>query len=232
MLIGRILALAVGLALLAGPPEAQGADRPLRHGMRVAASQIDWTNLTNAERRRVVRRWNRAPALLDVLLDRVAPGLAVHRTRGTELAQGNSTDLNIGGLDRPWQINLSPLVLHGGDKLSAHITSHELGHVIDGALADDAWRAAFFAALSRSPLWQPCWPMPPGSSSRCVRGNEIFADQFAFWATARRDVRSSYGVPPLMHRAELGVWLARLPSGPLGRPRSNVATIGPAVERM
>jgi hypothetical protein len=52
--------------------------------------------------------------------------------------------------------------------------------------------------------------MPPGSSSRCVRSNEIVADQFAFWATGRRGVRSSYGVPPLLHRAELGAWFARL----------------------
>ena len=43
-----------------------------------------------------------------------------------------------------------------------------------------------------------------------MRSNEIIAEQFAFWATGLRLVRTSYGVPPLLPRAELGAWFARL----------------------
>jgi hypothetical protein len=118
--------------------------------------------------------------------------------------------MTLGGDEPAWQVSLSPPVVDDASPLAWHITLHELGHVVDGVLGDDQWRNDFFVALARSPRWLPCWPMPLGSSSRCVRSNEILADQFAFWATAQRDVRSSYNVPPLLPRRELGAWFARL----------------------
>jgi hypothetical protein len=33
---------------------------------------------------------------------------------------------------------------------------------------------------------------------------EVFAEQFAFWAGAERDVRTSYAIPPLVSRSALG----------------------------
>jgi hypothetical protein len=140
----------------------------------------------------------------------IAAAAARSKGRVTQIAQGNFTDMSIGGDGPDWQVNLSPDVLGRGSKLNAHLTLHELGHVVDGVLGTDPWRERLFAALSRSPRWHACWPMPLGSSSRCVRSNEIIADQFAFWATGRRGVRSSYGVPPLLRRAEVGAWFARL----------------------
>ena len=225
-LLGALLA---ALAVLAPAPASRAADPPLRAALRTAQAQVDWTNLTPRERLHVLHRWARAPAMLDALLDRVAPQLAVHRSLATQIAQGNFTEMSVGGSGPEWRINLSPDVLERGSKLDAHLTLHELGHVIDGVLGNHGWREQLFAALARSPRWQACWPMPLGSSSRCVRSNEILADQFAFWATGRRDVRSSYGVPPLLPRAGLGAAFARLLppwqrsatgwTAPHGRPR-------------
>jgi hypothetical protein len=238
-------ALLVVLVVLVPARASRAADPPpLRAALRTAQGQVDWTNLTRRERLRVLSRWARAPAMLDALLDRVAPQLAVHRSLATEIAQGNFTDMSIGGSGPAWRVNLSPEVLDSGSKLSAHLTLHELGHVVDGVLGTDAWREALFAAFARSPRWQACWPMPLGSSSRCVRSNEIIADEFAFWATGRRGVRSSYGVPPLLRRAELGAWFARLlppwqrsPSGwtvpgSAGSPREPRRHARPALDRV
>ena len=198
------------VVVLACASRADAADRPLRTALRGAAAPVDWGNLTAHERVIVLRRWNRAPEAFDALLARVAPVMSMRRTVGSELAAGNFTAHIIGGDERAWRVHLSAAVLTPGSKLGAHITLHELGHVVDGVLAGDAWREAFVAALARSPLWRSCIPLPPGSSGRCVSASEIIADQFAFWATARREVRSSYWVPPLLRRAELGGWFERL----------------------
>jgi hypothetical protein len=206
-----VVALLAILALGVAANASWAADRPLRTALRTAQAQVDWTNLSRGERVRVLRRWGHAPSLLDPLLDRVAPQLAIHRSLGSDIAQGNFTEQAIGAEGEPgWQVNLSPLVLEGGSPLHAHLTLHELGHVVDGVLGSDGWREDLFAAFARSPAWQACWPLPLGSSSRCVRSNEIIADQFAFWAMGRRTVRSSYNVPPLLPRAALGAWFARL----------------------
>ena len=211
-------ALAASLATAATAAASGGNDRPLRPLLRDAAGHVDWGNLTRSERERVLRRWARAPALLDLILLRLAPRLEMRRTTGAEIAQGNFTEQFLGGAGTPrdWRVNLSQAVLERGGKLNAHLTLHELGHVVDGVLGSDDWRERLFFAFSRSAAWQPCWPMPPGSSSRCVRSNEILADQFAFWATGRREVRSSYGDPPLLHRAVLGARLAQLLEGASG----------------
>ena len=200
----RVLVAMAVLCALALPAAATARDRPLTAVLRSADARIDWTNVDRAERLRVLQRWARAPAPLDELVARVADSLSIHRTSAADIALGNHTDMDIGGAAPHWEVNLSYAVLRGATKLDAHITLHELGHVIDGALIDDELREAIFAQLARSPAWQPCWPMPLGSSSRCVRAPEIFADQFAFWATGRREVRSSYNVPPLLHRAQFG----------------------------
>jgi hypothetical protein len=212
---GRLwVALFVVLMAAPVPGSAAGAaERPLRPALRVAAAQVDWTNLTVDERRRVLRRWNHAPRLFDALVERVAARTSIGRSEGDAIAQGNFTESLLDEGDESastWQISLSPTVLDTGSRLNAHLTLHELGHVIDGVLADEDWREAFMATLAHSPAWQQCWPMPPGSSSRCVRSNELIADQFAFWATGHRTTRSSYTDPPLLPRATLGSWFARL----------------------
>jgi hypothetical protein len=233
--VRRLVPLLALLGALAFATPARAADRPLRMALREAAARVDWGNLAPHERVVVLRRWNRAQQPFDAILARIAPELRMQRTLGTEIAGGNFMDHTLGEDGRPWRVNLAAAVLTRGAKLHAHLTLHELGHVVDGVLADDAWREAFVAGLTRSPLWQPCIPMPPGSSSRCVRSNEIITDQFAFWATARREVRSSYWVPPLLHRAELGAWFARLlesepvaaaSADPLAQDRERDAAIG------
>lgn len=212
--MARVLVAMALLAALALPAAAAARDRPLSAVLRTADAEIDWTNLGRSERLRVLQRWARAPAPLDALLLRVADSLSVHRTSAADLAAGNHTDMDIGGAGPHWEVNLSYTVLRGATKLDAHITLHELGHVIDGALVGDDLREEFFARFAHSAAWQPCWPMPLGSSSRCVRAPEIFADQFAFWATGRREVRSSYNVPPLLHRAQFGRFLQRVLRAP------------------
>jgi hypothetical protein len=199
------------LALLALPATASAQDEhALSATLRHADSKIDWTNLRRSERLLVLRRYGRAPALLDRLLDKLAPKLALHRGAATDPAGGNHTDHLFGGNGRPWEINLSPDVLSLASPLNAHLTIHELGHVVDNVLYTDPFRERLIALFQRSKAWQPCYPMPLGSSSRCVSRPELLAEQFAFWGTGDMQVRSAYNVPPLASRRTFGKLLASL----------------------
>ena len=83
-------------------------------------------------------------------------------------------------------------------KLSAHLTWHELGHVLDNAALDDRADQLIERAMHRSRSWR-CFPYQAG----CVGFAEAFADQVGFLATGNRRVRSGYGVPPLLSAGTL-----------------------------
>jgi hypothetical protein len=192
-------ALAALLLLLAFPGAAPAKDDALSATLRRAEAKIDWTDLHRSERLLVLRRIGRGPRVLDKLVDRVSRRVAIHRGADSDPSGGNHTDHQFGG-GRPWEVNLSADVLNRESPLNAHYTLHELGHVVDGALIREPLRERLFALFRRSPGWQNCYPMPLGSSSRCVSRPELFAEQFAFWATGNGTVRTAYNVPPLASR--------------------------------
>jgi len=215
----RLLALTAVLVAASSLLGASAQARPLHPALQSANLRIDWSNLTDAEHVRVLRRWKAAPSLLPELLHRVAGRLTIRRSSDNEAAGGNFTETQYDGSYETWRVTLSWPVLNWGSKLGAHLTLHELGHVIDGALVDDALRNDFLALFRLHPVWQECYPMPLGSSSRCVRAPEIFAEHFGFWAAGFRRVRTFYELPPLASRRDFGRLMASALSS---RPSSSL----------
>lgn len=71
---------------------------------------------------------------------------------------------------------------------------HEIGHVVDlVALAPEA-DAAFAEAFTHGARYRSCFSY----GGACLNRAEVFAEQFAYWATGDRRVRSSYEIPSLM----------------------------------
>lgn len=82
---------------------------------------------------------------------------------------------------------------------------HELGHVVDWAFIGPALRQRVREAFASSPAWRDCFPY---KGTGCVPASEVFAEQFAYWAGARRTLRSGYGIPPLLSRDAFGDLMA------------------------
>jgi len=78
---------------------------------------------------------------------------------------------------------------------TAFTVLHEFGHVVDAIGLDVAGEQAFHQLFAQSPRWRDCFVYTPLG---CVPPDEIFADQFAYWATDTASrVADSYGDPPL-----------------------------------
>lgn len=90
-------------------------------------------------------------------------------------------------------------------KLSTHITWHELGHIADYIGVD----AESFTHLFKRNGRKVCFPQRLGPHKGCVALWEVFADQFAFFATGNTRVRSGYNVSPLGSRRAFGRTLTR-----------------------
>lgn len=76
---------------------------------------------------------------------------------------------------------------------------HELGHIVqfDRLTAADLRR--FRKVWRRSPRWRECFPNRSSfyRKRRCVPLDEIFAEQFSFWASREYAERSDYNIPPV-----------------------------------
>jgi hypothetical protein len=78
---------------------------------------------------------------------------------------------------------------------TAFTVMHEFGHVVDAIGLDVSGELAIQALFAGSPGWRDCFFYRPLG---CVQPEELFADQFAWWATAVSPVDVSYGDPPLV----------------------------------
>lgn len=81
---------------------------------------------------------------------------------------------------------------------------HEAGHAVDLLLLSRRHDEAFAQAFRRSANWRSCF----GYAERCLDEDEVFAEQFAYWATGDRISRSSYRIPPLMGPVAFGRLIA------------------------
>jgi hypothetical protein len=81
---------------------------------------------------------------------------------------------------------------------------HEAGHAVDLLLLSRRDDEAFSEAFRRSANWRSCF----GFAGSCLDEDEVFAEQFAYWATGDRVSRSSYRIPPLMGPVAFGRLLA------------------------
>lgn len=109
--------------------------------------------------------------------------------------------------DGSYSISITPADF--ADPPSARFVSlHEFGHMVDYFGLDDAGYKAFRDLFRNSPAWRRCFP-DDTSDTGCVELAEIFADQFAYWATGfTDDPAGGYGDPPLASRADFGRVLA------------------------
>ncbi len=77
------------------------------------------------------------------------------------------------------------------------VTLHEFGHIVDYVGLDAGAYPAFRTLFKASPRWRSCFP-DDLSDTGCVESSEIFADQFAYWATGLpADPSGGCGDPPL-----------------------------------
>ena len=83
---------------------------------------------------------------------------------------------------------------------------HEFGHVVDAIGLDVAGQLAVQALFARSPDWRDCFFYRPLG---CMPPEELFADQFASWATGVSPADVSYGDPPLVQPDELAALVAQ-----------------------
>lgn len=103
-------------------------------------------------------------------------------------------------------LDFSTMHLRGlGRAVRDHTVWHELAHVVDLTALDARSEAVFAEAFSASRRHRSCFRF----EGTCLDGSEVFAEQFAFWATGRRALRSSYGVPPLLGPRTFGRLLTR-----------------------
>ena len=98
--------------------------------------------------------------------------------------------------------------LTGPKALRNHIVWHELGHVFDSRSFGLYGRPKFMKQFQRSRLWK-CFLGQTVIGPGCAPGSEIFADQFAFWATGNTRQRSGYNVPPLISHARMTMLVRR-----------------------
>jgi hypothetical protein len=174
----------------------------------LAGAQLD--GLTRAQQIRIRSLAAHAPPQGRRVLRTIAPRLAIGAGRQDELAGGDVTFTELGRDGSvTFSVRLGPRTLAPG-RYGRHMIMHELGHAVDSALLTFDRRAAFDFAFAHSGRWQQCFAMPFNlNNTRCVPQAEIFADQFAFYATADRRARSGYNVPPLLRRAHFDRLLAQ-----------------------
>ena len=99
------------------------------------------------------------------------------------------------------------------DSTRKFLVRHELGHIVDFALVPENLDAQFLALFRRSPKWKACYKAAEGSRDPCIPYMEIFADQFAYWASApgQPDPSVTYQLPRLATSDDFQRILARSP---------------------
>lgn len=99
------------------------------------------------------------------------------------------------------ELSFSRTHLHGlGRPARDQTVWHEIGHVVDLLFVSPAADDAFGEAFARSSRWRSCFRF----AGRCLDGDEVFAEQFAFWATGDRTSRSAYRIPALIGPVSFG----------------------------
>ncbi|MCW2928748.1 MAG: hypothetical protein JWM86_2716 [Thermoleophilia bacterium] len=80
---------------------------------------------------------------------------------------------------------------------SRFLILHEVGHLVDYDQISAEEMRAFEQAFRASPRWRACFR----HAGACLGIDEVFADQFALYATGERQSMTTYAVPRLMSAA-------------------------------
>lgn len=177
----RRLAVAVALAVAALLPAGAQAATGVRFGDAAPAADRAAVRAAVAAGRLSARRLLRqsgAAIDVEVTTHREPASVSMMRTRRDRLV-----------------LDFSRTHLRGMTRSVRNQTVwHEIGHVVDLlALRPDA-DAAFAAAFARGARYRSCFRY----AGDCLDRAELFAEQFAYWATGDRRVQSSYEIPPLI----------------------------------
>lgn len=159
-----------------------------------------------AERARILASVARSRPLAQALVAAVGEPIDVGLHDGGPLGRATTAR------GRRASITFDAAALHErGEDVYDHAVLHELAHVVDAALVDDALLARLDAAIPRT---QAC-TTPGGRFGGCAEPEERFADTFAKWAMNRPP-----SAPPLGYGVEAPPSLERwaLPLMSLARP--------------
>ena len=158
------------------------------------------TTMRPADQSAFERALATAPPFARRLIEQIDGAVRVSRSDCDELGTSCSAYLD----DGTYTLSISPADFADTFDDLRFVTLHEFGHLVDYVGLDETAYAAFNALFRTSPRWRSCFP-DDTSETGCVEFAEIFADQFAFWATGlSHDPGGGYGDPPLVDRAAFG----------------------------
>ena len=138
-----------------------------------------------------------APSFAQRLIGQIDGAVRVSRADCDDLGTSCAAYLD----DGTYTLSISPADFADTFDDLRFVTLHEFGHLVDYVGLDETAYAAFRALFRASPRWRSCFP-DDSSPAGCVEFAEIFADQFAYWATGlAADPSGGYGDPPLVDPA-------------------------------
>lgn len=121
-------------------------------------------------------------------------GVTVHR-RACDDADSSCAEYDESGA---YSMSIAPADFVDTFAALRFVTLHELAHLVDYIGFDSGAYPAFRKLFRTSPRWRSCFP-DETSETGCVDFSEVFADQFAYWATGLpADPTGGYGDPPLV----------------------------------
>ena len=190
-------------------------------GVLVSRSFAPGPGFTGADRERFVRTVDALPPVARKIVEVIGGAISVSVLTKTTPICGAAT--SCAGFD-PGDgyfliLNRAQLRSYAG----RFVIDHELGHLVDFLGLDTFSHADFRKLFSRSPKWQNCFHL----EGHCSPFLELFADQFAFFSTSAKGVRSGYGDERLATGAAFAKllqsqWAFRPPQG-----RNPLAGFGP-----
>ena len=155
------------------------------------------TTMRAADRAAFARALATAPPFARRLVAQLDGGIRVSR-RACDSAESSCAEYLEDG---SYTLSIAPADFADTFADLRFVTLHEFGHLVDYIGLDTGAYAAFRALFRTSPRWRSCFP-DDGSDTGCVEFAEIFADQFAYWATGLpADPGGGYGDPPLVDPA-------------------------------
>ena len=153
--------------------------------------------MTPVDRSVFQRALGTAPAFVQRLIGQIDGAVRVSRADCDELGTSCAAYLD----DGTYTMSISPADFADTFDDLRFVTLHEFGHLVDYVGLDATAYAAFRALFRASPRWRTCFP-DDASPAGCVEFAEVFADQFAYWATGLpADPSGGYGDPPLVDPA-------------------------------
>jgi hypothetical protein len=197
---GAVLVQLKGRDRVSGPRLAYGVDYSVelggRHSFRVRTRTVPsilksrsfapGPGFTGADRTAFLNVVRRIPPVGRRIVDMIGGAITVRVL--ADSAPVCKAQTSCAGFDpgSGYFLILNKAQLHSG--AGRFVITHELGHLVDFLGLDTFSHHKFRALFSRSSKWKRCFKV----SGRCAPFLEVYADQFAFFATDTGGVQSGY----------------------------------------